>query len=53
MRVSKKTTAEIADRFEAALDFVPALDPVAFYVKREAAEHAAQVVVAFLKECTR
>lgn len=44
MRITKKTMVEIAERFEAALDYVPALDKVPFHLKREAANHAAAVV---------
>lgn len=50
MKLSKKTVREIMDRFEAALDFIPALDKATFTVKREAAVKAARVAAEFLAE---
>ena len=49
-RIGKKIAAEVEDRFEAALDYVVALDPVPFHIKREAAEKAAQVALDFIRE---
>jgi ribosomal protein S17E len=49
---TKKVAKEIAERFEAALDYVDALDAVPFYVKREAAELAAQTALAYLQAAT-
>ncbi len=47
-KVSKRTEAEIAAYFEGALDRVPALDKEQFFMKREAAEKAAQTAAEFL-----
>jgi hypothetical protein len=49
MRIAKKTFADITDRIEGVLDFIPALDKVKFSDKREAAEIAAQALIAFLQ----
>ena len=47
-RLNKKAEPDIADRFEAALDFVPALDRVPFHIKREAAIKAARLALEFM-----
>jgi acyl dehydratase len=47
-KLSRKTQAEIADKFEAALDYVVTLDRFPFHIKREAAEKAAQLVAEYL-----
>ena len=49
IHVTRKTKAEITDRFEAALDFTPSLDPVPFYIKRQAVEEAAKLVAEYLE----
>jgi hypothetical protein len=53
MYLGKLLEDEIANRFEGTLDEIPALDPVKFYLKREAAEAAAKTVIAFLRSVKR
>lgn len=53
MRIGKKVDLDVVDRFEAALDFIPVLDKVPSYRKREAAEVAAKVALEYLRETTR
>jgi hypothetical protein len=48
MRINKKMLPDIEDRFEAALDAIPGLDKVPFYIKREAAVEAAYIAFQML-----
>lgn len=52
MRIGKKVDSDLTERFEAALDYVDALDKVPAYLKREAAEVAAKTALEYLREAT-
>jgi hypothetical protein len=51
MRLNKKIEPQIADRFEAMLDYFAELDHVPYAFKREAAVAAARVAFEYLKYC--
>lgn len=49
MRINKKVEPDMAERFESVLDYIPALDKVPNFIKREAAEAAAKEAFAYIK----
>ena len=48
MRIKKRVLTEIADRFEASLDYIEALDRVPYHIKRQACEEAAKAAFEYL-----
>lgn len=50
MKIGKKVEPDLTERFEAALDYIDALDKVPFYLKREAAEVAAKAALEYLRK---
>ena len=48
MRIRKIVQREMADRFEASLDYIEALDKVPYHIKRQACEEAAKAAFEYL-----
>lgn len=49
MRLKKTIELTMAEKFEASLDYIEALDKVPFYLKRAAAEEAAKTAFEYLR----